>query len=685
MPQKNPYIKPSFPKFKDVGKLEKEEAKEEIKLLAEAVEYHKKKYYVENKPVISDKSFDKLFERLKTLENKFPSLKPASSPTERVGAPPESELKKIEHKAPMLSLNSSDEKENVEDFVTKITSRHKESNTFVIEPKFDGLSVEVVYENGMLKYAATRGDGQTGEDITKNVKKIYTLPLKLEGKNSSLDIAVRGEILLEKDGFTKINKKRTEEGKDTFANARNAASGMIRQLDPKKVPGEYFIIYFYDVIESGDNLDIGNQKTLYKKFETFGFKISPYIEYCNTFEEIEELFKNYSLQREQMDFDIDGVVIKLNHFKHRQEEGTRQRAPKWAYAWKFQPKQEITTLKDIVVQVGRTGILTPVAMLDSVEVDGVTVSKASLHNQDEIKRKKLQIGDIVKVQRAGDVIPEIAERIEKGKHRKAFSMPSKCPVCGTKVVKSGAYIICPAGLSCQAQLKGSIQHFASREAMNIEHLGEKNIEQLVEKNMVNTLPDLYTLDKKNLRSLEGFSEKKASNLYNAIHNSKKTTQTRFIYALGIPHVGKHMARVLSYHFKSIEGLFKVKKSQLLQIDEIGPEIAKSTENFFGNKKNIKLVKKLLDQGIQVENKSATSESRPLKGKTFVVTGELEQYNRDEVKEVIEKLGGKATSSVSGNTDYLVVGKDPGSKLNDAKKEEDIKIINEKEFLKMTQH
>ena len=682
---KNPFLKTPFPDFRDVDDLNKKEARNETEQLREAINHHDHQYYVENDPDISDRKYDELFERLQKLEKKFSDVQSDVSPTQKVGAEPLEKLSKKKHVAPMLSISSSAKQEEMEDFVAAVRKKAKgEKTEFFLEPKFDGLSVEVVYRGGTFSYAATRGDGQEGEDISENVKTIRSLPLKLRsGNDFPKELSVRGEIYLSKEDFQQLNKDRIEKNKKPFANARNAAAGIVRQLDPGKAAKVPLDIFFYEVIgsKSKDN-DFESQQELRRQFKKWGLKINEESKGSSTLKGIKDFYQELESKREKLSYEIDGMVIKLNHRILRSDLGSRGRSPRWAYAWKFEPREEVTTLVDIIVQVGRTGILTPVALLEPVEVGGVTVSRATLHNEDEVKKKDVRPGDTVKVMRAGDVIPEIAERVKsKGKKRdKPFEMPGKCPVCNTKVVREGAYILCPAGLSCEAQLKGSLSHFASRNAMNIDNLGEKVIAQLVDKQLIKNIPDLYVLKPSDIEKLDGFAKKSSEKLYEAIQNSKKPDLHQFIYALGIRHVGRHVARVLAKHYGSLEKLSRASKEDLDNINEIGPEIAESVAHFFDNDDNTDMIGKLKKAGLKIKEQKS-SQSDKLKGKTFVITGELDAFTRDEAKEKIESLGGRATSSVSDNTDYLVVGEGPGSKLEEAKKRK-VKRIDEKEFKKL---
>ena len=673
--KKNP-----FSRTDDIENLSKKEAQMEIDDLRKAIEYHNYRYYVKNDPVISDEKYDRMFQRLQELEAAFPEFQTPISPTRRVGAEPVDGLKKVEHTAPILSLDSALEQikiKNFDDFIRRHLKRKQVE--YVAEPKLDGLSVEIVYEEGQFKYGATRGNGQTGEDISENLKTIGTVPLRLQNTgNLPAFLAVRGEVLMLKSGFQKLNKKRIEQGEEPFANPRNAAAGIVRQLDSKNVAGRPLEIFFYEILKSNENGFSSHWEVL-QQFPKWGLKTNPLNKKLTSFDEIEKYREELTEKRDEIDYDIDGIVIKLDDLEQRKHLGTRQRNPRWAMAWKFPPKKEVTQLKDIVVQVGRTGMLTPVALLDPVNVGGVTVSRATLHNEDEIKKKDLRVGDKVRVIRAGDVIPEVAERVvEKGKRRSSpFSMPEECPVCGTKVVREGAYYFCPANLSCRAHLVVHIVHYASRDAMDIENLGEKVTEQLVDKEMVSDLADLYQLEVADLLQLEGFAEKSANKLYDAIQNNKQPRLDQFLYALGIRHVGQHVARVLANKYGSLDALQKADYDDLVSTPEIGPEIAESVHHFFEQKQNQEILQRLKNAGVKPQALEQQNK-RPLEGKTFVFTGELENYTRREAEELIESFGGRAASSVSGNTDYVVVGENPGSKFDQAKKYE-VRVLDEEEF------
>lgn len=674
--------------FKSIKKMTPEEARREVEALREGIEYHNYLYYVKNQPVIADAVYDQLFRRLQELEEAFPDLQSETSPTRKVGAPPVDRLKKVKHTAPMLSLNSALSEEEAEDFDRFIRRNLGLSKVaYVLEPKFDGFSVEVVYRDGVFAYGATRGDGETGEDISENLKTIRSLMLRLQqpdGEKIPRFLAVRGEVIMSKKAFQKLNKERVEKGEVPFANPRNAAAGIMRQLDSKKVADKPLDIFFYDILRI-EGMEFSSHWEELRKFPEWGLRTDIHNVKCSSLEEVKAYRQKLAAQREELDYEIDGIVIKLDDLQLREKLGMRERSPRWALAWKFPPKKEVTTLEDIVVQVGRTGMLTPVALLQPVDVGGVTVSRATLHNEDEVRKKDVRRGDKVRVARAGDVIPEVVERIEEpGKKRgPKFSMPKKCPVCGSEVVREGAYYFCPAGLSCPAQLIGHILHYCSRNAMNIEGLGDKIARQLVDRGMVKDVADLYRLRVEDLLELDGFADKSAHKLYEAIQRTKQARSDRFLYALGIRHVGEHVARLLAEHFGSLDRLSRASLEELQKIPGIGPEIAESVEQFFAQEENRKVLKKIIDVGVRLEEVAAPKGELPLKGKTFVFTGELEKYTREEAKEIVESLGGRAASSVSGSTDYVVAGKNPGSKLEEARKR-GVKILDEAAFEKLLQ-
>ncbi|MFO8064667.1 MAG: NAD-dependent DNA ligase LigA [Spirochaetota bacterium] len=674
MQAENPYISPPIDtKFEPAATLSPHAARKQAEHLAAALEYHNHRYYVDSAPVIDDSLYDALFRRLAELEAQFPELQSDTSPTQRVGAAPVDELARIEHQAPMLSLGSSLERSEVEDF-HRFIERNAEGRSvrYVVEPKLDGLSIEVVYRNGRFDYGATRGDGRRGEDISRNLKTIGAIPLKLRSEANPPDfLAVRGEVFMLKSGFRELNRTRTERGEETFANPRNAASGSLRQLDPKNTAGKPLDVFFYDILAS-DRTDFTSHTEVLDLFPTWGLKTNPLNRVCESVEELAAYRDRLVEEREELDYEIDGIVIKIDSYEFREDLGYRNRSPRWALAWKFPPRTEASKVEDIVVQVGRTGILTPVALLEPVSIGGVTVSRATLHNEDEVLRKDVRVGDLVRVIRAGDVIPEVSEVVDREAEGRAtaFSMPGTCPVCGTPVEREGAYYFCPAGLSCPAQLSGRLIHFVSRQAMDIENLGEKNIAQLVEKKLIETIADLYYLSPEDLLSLEGFAEKSARNVHAAIQGSRNRPLDRFIYALGIRHVGSHVARVLAEHFRTLEAIEHASTDELEAVSDIGRQTAESIHAFFSKDENRRILERMREAGVEpqpVESTTGEDGAGALAGKTFVITGTLERYTRAEAKRQIETRGGKVTSTVTSATDYVVAGENPGSKLDQANK------------------
>ena len=672
--------------FKAIRDLSRGDARKEIDALRDGIEYHDHQYYVRNDPKISDATYDKLFRRLQELEQAFPEFDSENSPTKRVGAAPVSKLKRIEHTAPMLSLNAVYEEGEVEDFLNTVEKEiGKDEPVYSVEPKFDGFSVEIVYEDGTLRRGATRGDGQTGEDISRNIRTIRAVPLHLRdgGANVPSFLAVRGEVFILKQQFHELNKRRIEGGEAPFANPRNAAAGVIRQLDPGNVARVPLDIFFYDMLEiRGASFD--SHREMLRRLPKWGLKTNPHCRRAKGLAQVKKYYTRLADQREDLDYEVDGIVIKLDDREGREVMGTRQRSPRWALAWKFAPKQEVTELREIVVQVGRTGKLTPVALLDRVDVGGVTVSRATLHNADEVARKDVRVGDRVRIERAGDVIPEIVERLpQPGKKRsKPFSMPENCPVCGGEVFQEGAYHFCSNSLACRAQLAGRIKHYASRRAMDIEGLGDRTTKELVDREMVHSIADLYRLSVDQIERLDGFAEKSARHLHDAIHSNRKVRMDRFLYALGIHGVGEHTAEELARRFASLEALRKAGVEEIEAVEDVGPTVAQSVRAFFDQKANRQVLEDLLDAGLTIERVPGGKKDGPLKGKTLVFTGELRQYTRDEAERLVEDLGGRATSSVSGQTDYVVVGEGPGGKMEDAR-EHGVQLIDEEEFTNLT--
>ncbi len=665
-------------------KLTREEAKKRIEWLRKEIWRHNYLYYVLNKPEISDEEYDKLMEELRRLEEQFPEFITPDSPTQRVGAPPAKEFKTVRHVKPMLSLDAVHKEEEIRAFDRRVKKELGVENVeYAAEPKLDGLSVELIYEDGRYVRGSTRGDGVNGEDVTENIKTIRAVPLVLRDEEIPLPkmLAVRGEVIMHIKDFEELNKELIQRGEEPLANPRNAAAGSLRRLDPNETAQRPLDIFFYEIMHvEGDGIKIETQWEALQALKKWGLKINPLAKLCKNIEEAIEYHHEMEKKREMLDYEIDGVVIKVNHLDYQEKLGAKTRSPRWAVAYKFPPRKEETQILDIVVGVGRTGILTPVALLKPVDVKGVTVSRATLHNEDYIKEKDIRIGDWVRVARAGDVIPEVVEVIKEKRtgKEKEFRMPKRCPVCGSHVVKEGAYYRCTGGLSCPAQLKRSIEHFASKNAMDIEGLGGKTVELLVEKGLIKRISDIYRLTKRDLLHLPRFAEKSAKNLIEAIEKSKNKGLARLIFALGIPNVGEHTARILAEKFKSIDRLMNATEAELLAIKEIGPETASSIVNFFREERNRKEIEELKKLGVKMEYEE---EKGKLKGKVFVFTGALKDFTREEAKELVEKEGGIVANSVSRNVDYVVVGEKPGSKYEKAK-ELGLKIIGEEEFKKL---
>jgi len=653
---------------------------EELRDLIRKYDYY---YYVLNRPLVSDAEYDELFRELQELEEKYPQFITPDSPTQRVGAPPAEEFKQVRHAVPMLSLQNCFTEEEFLEWDRRIKRMlGTEEVAYVCEPKLDGLGVELVYEDGVFTVGSTRGDGYVGEDVTNNLKTIKQIPLRLLADEIPPPrlLEVRGEVYMEKEDFKHLNEERARRGEPLFANPRNAAAGSLRQLDPSVTAARPLKVFFY-ALGRVEGFEIRTQEELLTTLPKWGLPVNPIWRKCRTPEEAIEFYHELLEKREELPYEADGMVVKVDDFAQREALGEIARAPRWAIAFKFPAEQKTTKVLDIVVQVGRTGVLTPVALLEPVEVGGVTVSRATLHNEDEVKRKDVRIGDWVIVQRAGGVIPEIVASIPErrtGKERE-FRMPDRCPECGGPVVRPPGEVAhrC-TNISCPARIKESIRHFASRRAADIQGLGEKIVNKLVDTGLVRRISDLYRLTKADLLRLEGFADKSAENLLREIEKSKGISLARFIYALGIPHVGEKLAEILAENYDSIDELARAGEEELMQIEGIGPEVAKSIVDFFRNPENKKLIEELKAAGLNPRRKARVG---PLSGKTFVFTGALSSMTREEAKRVVEELGGKVASSVSRKVDYVVVGENPGSKYDKARAL-GIPLLSEEEFLKL---
>ncbi len=660
-------------------------AQRRIEELREDIRHHDNLYHVLDQPSIADFEYDHLYQELVELERTYPELVTPDSPTQRVAGQPRAGFVEVEHQAPMLSLDSSDAEEQVRQFDTRLRAQLDGSAPdYVVEPKLDGLSIELVYEDGRLVCAATRGNGRVGEDVTPNVRTIGSVPLKLRGKSTAVPrrLSVRGEAVMLLDEFEQLNARLTREDKPAFANPRNAAAGALRQLDPNVTAKRRLVLYAYEVMLL-EGAVLGAQSEALVALRGWGFKVNDLIETGIQIDAAIEFHHDLESRRDDLDYEIDGVVIKLDDLAARERLGATAHHPRGAFAYKFQPRREVSEIVDIVVQVGRTGKLTPIAMLRPVDIGGVTVARASLHNGEEVARKDIRVRDKVRVQRAGDVIPYVLERVdEKGKRRRAkFKMPRECPSCGTQIISRLPLDFCPNTLACPAQLKGRIKHFASRNGLDIRGLGERTVEQLLELGLVKSVADILSLTAEDLLRLEGFAELSAKNLVEAIGRSSRVELARFLYALGIPEVGAQTARDLAQHFGTLDSLLSATEAELEGVAGIGPIIALAAHDFLHSSNTIESIEALKQRGLQLIEAEARAGDLPLDGVTFVFTGSLESMARAAAEERVRVLGGHTGSSVSSNTDFVVAGSKAGSKYDQAVQLE-ITVLSEAEFLAM---
>jgi DNA ligase (NAD+) len=660
----------------------KEQAARRLEQLRQQIRHHDFLYYVKSAPELSDGAYDKLYRELLDLEEQFPDLVTPDSPSQRVSGKVQEDLGEVRHLAPMLSLESAMEEDEVREFDKRVKKGIGEDDIeYMAEPKFDGLSVELVYKEGLLERGSTRGDGTVGEDVTENLKTIRSLPLRLltDSHPAPGTVAIRCEAIMRVETFEDLNRRMTENGKEPFANPRNAASGSLRQLDTSITASRPLDLFAYEIMYA-DEIRLRSQSEVLETLRAWGFRVDESAGVHPNIDGTVSYHDEVEAGRDHLDVELDGIVIKVNQRIQQEELGERSRSPRWAIAFKFEPRHEVTVVRDIAVQIGRTGKLTPVALLLPVDVGGVTVSRATLHNLDEVDRKDVRIGDTVRIRRAGDVIPEVFETLleKRTSEARRFRMPEACPVCGSTVVQQGAYHLCTGGWSCRAQQIGRISHFASRGAMEIEHLGEKTVAQLVERTLVSDLSDLYQLDKEQLLGLEGFADKSARNLLAAIDDSKSNTLDRFIFALGIPNVGQHVARVLATHFAALDAFMNASAEELVAVHEVGEEVAQSVVNYFEDPGNRAVIRKMLDAGVAPTWEQERID-RTLEGKKIVFTGTLEHLDRNVAKQLVEERGGRVTSSVSKKTDYVVAGENAGSKLENAHKL-GVSVLTEKEFM-----
>jgi DNA ligase (NAD+) len=677
------------------------EARQRIDALRESIRRHDHVYYVLDRPEISDEEYDRLFDELRRLEQAHPELVTPDSPTQRVGGAPLPAYKQVRHLAPMLSLDSVTTAEAVHQFDRRIRQssafakapagpRHDskseggvdERTKYVLEPKFDGLSLELVYEDAGFVRASTRGDGVRGEDVTQNVKTIPSLPLRLRTGAGPAPrvLAVRAEALMHVDDFTALNAALEREGKPVFANPRNAAAGSIRQLDPRITATRRLNLVVYDelILDGGPRLE--THWEVLSRLQDWGLRIPPLARRADTVEDVLAYHRDVEARRDTLGYEIDGIVVKVDDLAARERLGVTARHPRWALAFKFTAREKETTIEDIVVQVGRTGVLTPVAVLEPVQIGGVTVTRATLHNREDVARKDLRIGDRIRVVRAGDVIPEVIERVSRGKKRgRRFSMPSTCPSCGTPVVRNGPFDICPNGLACPVQLKRTIEHFGSRDALDIRGLGRETVDALVSSGLVKDVADVFALQERDLLDLERFAQISASNLIRAIEGANRPELSRFLYALGIPDVGTQTARDLAEGFGTLDALLSADEDGVRKVAGVGPVVARSVVQFFSQPTTRKVIERCIERGLEI-TRTTRPQKGPFAGKTVVFTGGLATMPRSDAEALVRRLGGRTATSVSHGTDLVVAGEEPGSKYEKAR-EFGIPVVTEDEFLK----
>ncbi|MGI2798190.1 DNA ligase [Photobacterium damselae] len=667
------------------------ELHQELLSLREQLDYHGYRYYVEDNPEVPDAEYDRLMQRLLIIESEHPEWVTIDSPSQRVGGVPLDGFTQVKHELPMLSLDNAFNDDELRAFQKRIQDRLNDASAiqYCCEPKLDGLAVSLLYENGVLVQAATRGDGTTGENITNNVRTIRSIPLKLQGNDWPTRIEVRGEVFMPKKGFEQLNQRALKKGEKTFANPRNAAAGSLRQLDSKVTATRPLSFYAYAVgIVEGRELE-GSQYDRLCQLKSWGFPMSPEIRRVDSIEEVIRYHQMIGEKRESLEYDIDGVVIKVDKVDTQLQLGFVARAPRWAIAYKFPAQEEMTLLNNVEFQVGRTGAITPVAKLEPVFVGGVTVSNATLHNADEIARLGVMVGDTVIIRRAGDVIPQIVSVVESRRPADASPVifPTECPVCQSKVerIEGEAVARCTGGLFCQAQRKEALKHFVSRKALDVDGCGEKVIEQLVDREMVTTPADLFRLSAGVVTALDRMGPKSAQKLVDALGNAKETTLPRFIYSLGIREVGEATAANLAHYFETLEALMTASKDQLIEVPDVGEIVAAHIFNFFREEHNLAVVNDLRDVGIHWPDieKVADDVELPFEGKTVVLTGSLSQLSRTEAKEALQKLGAKVTGSVSKKTDLVVAGEAAGSKLTKAQ-ELGIEVWDEQQLIDFMQ-
>ncbi|AWB27032.1 NAD-dependent DNA ligase LigA [Halococcoides cellulosivorans] len=675
-PPDTPFVEDPPTDFDPVDELSEADARDQAAALRDAIRYHDHRYYVLADPVIADRTYDRLFARLEALEAAF-DLDRTDSPTQRVGGDPVDDLPTVEHVAPMRSIDQSGDASAVREFADRVRrGLDGEAVRYCCEPKFDGISIEVVYEDGRLDRAVTRGDGDAGDDVTANVRTVGSIPLRLRGDHPDR-LAVRGELYMPREGFTQLNRERIDRGEDPFANPRNATAGTIRQLDPSVVADRPLDVFFFDVLDASQ--EFATISAIHERLPGWGLRVSDRWATVDSIDAAIEYRDALLAERDALPYEIDGVVIKVDDLDACDRLGTTARAPRWAFAYKFPARTERTRVRDILVQVGRTGRLTPVALLDPVEVSGVTVSRATLHNPSEIESLGVAVGDEVEVLRAGDVIPYV-ERVTDAASEGHYAFPETCPSCGTPVERDGPLAFCPAGLACPAQLEEAIVHYGSRDGLDIEGLGEESVAQLLDAGLIESLPDLYDLSPFELTTLEGWGQRSAGTLIEEIEASREPPLADLLAALTIPDVGPTTARNLAREFETIAALREAAESgdraALEAVDDVGPEVADSIVTFFQTEATRETLDRLLDH---VDPEPPDSTGAAFEGETLVFTGSLPGAARSDVQAVVEAQGGRVTSSVSGNTDYLVVGENPGQRKREAADENGVPTLDPEAF------
>ncbi len=652
-------------------------ARRRAEALRREIVHHEKKYYVDNDPQISDAEFDGLVRELRDLEARFPGLVTPDSPTQRVGEKPLAGFLSVAHASPMLSIENCYNEAELREFEDRVRKLLPgETVAYTAELKIDGLGISVRYRDGRFDRAVTRGDGVRGDDVTGNVRTIRAFPLTIGERR---DVEVRGEIFLPFAAFRSLNKAREEDGLAQFANPRNAAAGSIRLLDPREVAARGLDVFLYSLFIDGT--EEPSQWAALRKLADLGFKTNPHSRFCRTLDDVLAYYAEWAAKRDELDYDVDGIVVKVDSAAQRRELGTTAKSPRWAVSYKFPARQATTRVNDIIIQVGRTGALTPVAVLEPVKLSGTTISRSTLHNEDEIRRKDVRIGDFVLLERSGDVIPRVVSVMKERRtgREKPFVWPRRCPACGSEAFRPEDEVVSRCvNPSCPARLRESVLHYASRRAMNIEGLGEALVDQLVSRGLVRSIPDLYVLTAEDLEGLERMGPKSAANLLEQIGRSKERELARFIFALGIRHVGERLAQILADKYLSLEALEAAPAEELVEVEEVGPKVAESIRFFFDRPENRELVRRLQAAGVTTSARKAAAGAGRLAGQVFVITGTLEGMTREEARELLEGLGAEVGSSVTKRTTGLVVGASPGSKLDRAR-ELGVKIIDEAGF------